>query len=150
MGLKKPECSKMMLIQNGNNILSDQFLFQPSLTSQASLLCSKEFTCRSFWGFQSESKIIHVSAAVKLMPKPPALVHRRKTKRSESGLLNRSMAACLRLPRTRPSIRSYKYLKNATDTHTHKEGLEQISCLHIYSLQCIKVISTNFDYQRVT
>lgn len=68
------------------------------------------FTCRSFCGFQSESKMMHVSAAVRLMPRPPALVHRRKTNRSESGLLKRSMAAWRRFPRTRPSIRSYKYL----------------------------------------
>lgn len=68
-------------------------------------------TCRSFCGFQSESKMMHVSAAVRLMPRPPALVQRRKTKRSESGLLKRSMAAWRRFPRTRPSIRSYKYLQ---------------------------------------
>lgn len=54
--------------------------------------------------------MMQVSAAVKLMPRPPALVHSRKTNRSESGLENRSMAACRRLPRTLPSIRSYGYL----------------------------------------
>lgn len=63
-------------------------------------------TCKSFCGFQSESNMMQVSAAVRLMPRPPALVHRRKTKRSESGLQNRSMAAWRRFPRTRPSIRS--------------------------------------------
>ncbi|TNN39540.1 hypothetical protein EYF80_050287 [Liparis tanakae] len=72
-------------------------------------------TCKSFCGFQSESKMMQVSAAVRLMPRPPALVHRRKTKRSESGLLKRSMAACRRFPRTRPSIRSYKYLRQKED-----------------------------------
>ena len=70
-------------------------------------------TCRSFCGFQSESKMTQVSAAVRLMPRPPARVHSRKTKRSESGLLKRSMAACRRLPLTRPSIRSYRYLEPA-------------------------------------
>ena len=69
-------------------------------------------TCRSFCGFQSESKMMQVSAAVRLIPRPPALVHRRKTNRSDSGLLKRSMAACRRFPRTRPSIRSYKYLQD--------------------------------------
>jgi len=64
-------------------------------------------TCKSFWGFQSESKMMQVSAAVRLIPSPPALVHSRNTKRSESGLQKRSMAACRRFPRTRPSMRSY-------------------------------------------
>lgn len=60
--------------------------------------------------------MIQVSAAVRLIPRPPALVHSRKTKRSESGLLKRSMAACRRFPRTRPSIRSYKYLSEKEDS----------------------------------
>lgn len=68
---------------------------------------SSLLTCRSFWGFQSESKMMQVSAAVRLIPRPPALVHSRKTKRSESGLQNLSMAACRRFPLTRPSMRSY-------------------------------------------
>ena len=63
-------------------------------------------TCKSFCGFQSESKMITVSAAVKLIPRPPALVQRRKTKRSESSRENRSMAACRSGPRTLPSILS--------------------------------------------
>lgn len=71
------------------------------------------FTCKSFCGFQSESNMIQVSAAVRLMPRPPARVQRRNTKRSESTLLKRSMAACLRFPRTLPSIRSYVYLHAA-------------------------------------
>ena len=53
-----------------------------------------------------------VSAAVRLMPSPPALVHNRNTNRSESGLEKRSMAACLSVPLTPPSMRSYKYLNN--------------------------------------
>ncbi len=68
------------------------------------------FTCKSFCGFQSESNMIQMSAAVRLMPRPPARVQRRNTKRSESTLLKRSMAACRRFPRTLPSIRSYVYL----------------------------------------
>lgn len=71
------------------------------------------FTCKSFCGFQSESNMIQVSAAVRFMPRPPARVQRRNTKRSESTLLKRSMAACLRFPRTLPSIRSYVYLHAA-------------------------------------
>lgn len=55
--------------------------------------------------------MMQVSAAVRLIPKPPALVQSRKTKRSESGLQKRSMAACRWFPRTRPSMRSYEYLE---------------------------------------
>lgn len=56
-------------------------------------IISCNITWRSFWGFQSESKMMQVSAAVRLMPKPPALVHSRKTNLSESGLENLSIAA---------------------------------------------------------
>lgn len=56
-------------------------------------IVSCNITWRSFWGFQSESKMMQVSAAVRLMPKPPALVHSRKTNLSESGLENLSIAA---------------------------------------------------------
>ena len=38
----------------------------------------------SFCGFQSESYIMTVSAAVKLIPKPPALVQSRNTNLSYS------------------------------------------------------------------
>ena len=36
-------------------------------------------------GFQSESKMMHVSAAVRLMPTPPARVEMRKAKMVEPG-----------------------------------------------------------------
>lgn len=54
-----------------------------------------------------------VSAAVKLIPKPPALVQSKKTNRSESGLQYLSIAACRKLPRIRPSKRSKGYLRKA-------------------------------------
>lgn len=44
------------------------------------ILWALAWACRSFWGFQSESKMTTVSAEAKLMPKPPALVDRRKQK----------------------------------------------------------------------
>jgi hypothetical protein len=47
--------------------------------------------CTSFCGFQSESKMMHTSADVRLMPTPPALVESRKRKAS-SSVLKRSMA----------------------------------------------------------
>lgn len=77
-------------------------------------IASYNITWRSFWGFQSESKIIQVSAAVRLIPKPPALVQSRKTNLSESGLENLSIAAWRRLPLTLPSMRSYGYLRKQT------------------------------------
>ena len=52
-------------------------------------------------------KMMTVSAAVRLMPTPPARVQSRKTNRSESGFEKRSMAACRSLPLTMPSMRSY-------------------------------------------
>lgn len=57
---------------------------------------------------------MQVSAAVRLMPRPPARVHRRKTNLSESGLENLSIAAWRRLPLTRPSILSYGYLEKVS------------------------------------
>lgn len=42
--------------------------------------------CTSFCGFQSESKSMQVSAAIRLMPTPPALVESKKMNVSESGL----------------------------------------------------------------
>ena len=44
------------------------------------ILWALAWACRSFWGFQSESKITTVSAEAKLIPKPPALVDSRKQK----------------------------------------------------------------------
>lgn len=44
------------------------------------ILCALACACRSFWGFQSESKMTTVSAEAKLIPKPPALVDNRKQK----------------------------------------------------------------------
>jgi len=49
-------------------------------------------TCRSFCGFQSESKIITVSAVARLIPSPPARVDKRKQKSSLPGALKCSMA----------------------------------------------------------
>lgn len=49
-------------------------------------------TWRSFWGFQSESNIITVSAVARLIPRPPALVERRKQKSSLPGALKWSIA----------------------------------------------------------
>mmetsp|Transcript_59220 Transcript_59220/g.86684 ORF Transcript_59220/g.86684 Transcript_59220/m.86684 type:complete len:206 (-) Transcript_59220:239-856(-) len=64
--------------------------------------------CTSFCGFQSESKMITVSAAVRLMPTPPARVLSRKTNESGSRL-NLSIDSCRALPVMRPSSRSQGY-----------------------------------------
>lgn len=52
-----------------------------------------------------------VSAAVKLIPNPPALVHNKNTNLSESGLQNLSIAAWRKFPRILPSNLSKGYLK---------------------------------------
>jgi hypothetical protein len=88
-------------------------------------------TWRSFWGFQSESKMMQVSAAVRLMPSPPARVHRRNTNLSESGLENLSIAAWRRLPLTRPSILSYGYLEIQHGGLTHSYHMLAHFCFQI-------------------
>lgn len=44
------------------------------------ILWARACACKSFWGFQSESKMTTVSAEAKLIPRPPALVESRKQK----------------------------------------------------------------------
>ena len=70
---------------------------QPEPRAVARFACGPPLrarTCRSFCGFQSESKMMTVSAAVRLMPTPPALVQMRNANRWSPGSLNRSMALC--------------------------------------------------------
>ena len=52
------------------------------------ILCALSCACRSWWGFQSESKIMTVSAVWRFSPRPPALVERRNMKYSEPLQLN--------------------------------------------------------------
>ena len=54
--------------------------------------CARDIAWKSFCGFQSESKMMTVSAVARLMPSPPARVERRKTKSRESGALKWSIA----------------------------------------------------------
>ena len=49
---------------------------------------TRAMACKSAWGFQSESKRMHVSAVWRLTPKPPALVDMRKRKTELLGALN--------------------------------------------------------------
>lgn len=44
------------------------------------ILCARACACKSFWGFQSESKMTTVSAEARLIPRPPARVESRKQK----------------------------------------------------------------------
>lgn len=62
-----------------------------------------------------------VSAAVKLIPTPPARVHSKKTKISLSGLEKRSIAAWRSFPRTDPSMRSNLYDLHASRTKIGKK-----------------------------
>mmetsp|Transcript_17266 Transcript_17266/g.33632 ORF Transcript_17266/g.33632 Transcript_17266/m.33632 type:complete len:209 (-) Transcript_17266:1588-2214(-) len=75
------------------------FLFCP-------IRCTRAWACISCCGFQSESKMITVSAVDKFRPTPPALVVSKKMNLSESGLLKRWIAASLWLPVILPSSRS--------------------------------------------
>lgn len=61
--------------------------------------------CKSFWGFQSESKIMTVSAVAKLIPRPPARVDNRKQKSCEFSALKWSKACLLISPLIPPSRR---------------------------------------------
>lgn len=54
-------------------MLSFTCLFCPILWALA-------WACRSFWGFQSESKMTTVSADARLIPRPPARVDNKKQK----------------------------------------------------------------------
>mmetsp|Transcript_35796 Transcript_35796/g.114004 ORF Transcript_35796/g.114004 Transcript_35796/m.114004 type:complete len:222 (-) Transcript_35796:3070-3735(-) len=67
----------------------------------------RAIACRSFCGFQSGSNMTMVSAAVRLMPTPPARVVMMKMNDSEAGSEKRSMAACRSRPVTAPSSLSY-------------------------------------------
>lgn len=58
--------------------------------------------CLSFSGLKSRSCMITVSADVRLMPRPPALVDRRKTGIGLSGALYSSISSC----------RNYHQMKN--------------------------------------
>ncbi|KAH3665485.1 hypothetical protein OGAPHI_003670 [Ogataea philodendri] len=49
--------------------------------------CALAIACKSACGFQSESKIITVSAVIRLIPKPPALVDSKKTKSLDPSAL---------------------------------------------------------------
>lgn len=61
---------------------------------------ARDMACRSFWGFQSESKMMTVSAVARLMPKPPARVLSRNAKSVDPGALKCSMA-CIAVHSTR-------------------------------------------------
>lgn len=53
---------------------------QPLTWCLCPILCARAWACKSFWGFQSESKMMTVSAVARLIPRPPARVDNRKQK----------------------------------------------------------------------
>ena len=69
------------------------------------ILWALAMACRSFWGFQSLSKITTVSAVARLIPRPPARVDRRKQKSVLPSALKWSSAWALTSPLTPPSSR---------------------------------------------
>ena len=56
---------------------------------------ARDMACRSFWGFQSESKMMTVSAVARLMPRPPARVDSRNAKSVDPGALKCSIACIM-------------------------------------------------------
>mmetsp|Transcript_13024 Transcript_13024/g.28187 ORF Transcript_13024/g.28187 Transcript_13024/m.28187 type:complete len:209 (+) Transcript_13024:3980-4606(+) len=70
---------------------------------------ARAIACRSFWGFQSLSKIMTVSADTRFRPSPPALVLRSMMKRSKDFLLKRPTAAARDEADLDPSSRSNLY-----------------------------------------
>ena len=75
---------------------------------------------RSFWGFQSESKITTVSAEAKLIPKPPALVDNRKQKSYK-----KDETVTIKLPQSNHFI--WPFLHHISNTHC------TCYCFHIKS-----------------
>mmetsp|Transcript_39162 Transcript_39162/g.126660 ORF Transcript_39162/g.126660 Transcript_39162/m.126660 type:complete len:245 (-) Transcript_39162:37-771(-) len=69
--------------------------------------CERAIACTSFCGFQSESIRMQVSAAVRLIPSPPARVESIKRNLLEPGALYASIAASRSSPLVEPSIRQY-------------------------------------------
>ena len=106
----------------------------------------------SFWGFQSESKIMTVSAAVRLIPTPPALVDNRNTKLSDSRL-NRSMDFWRSFPAMRPSSRSQLYLRYSQNSSMKSIIFtiwEKIStyhvCMYVRIYVCMYVSDTSVEW----
>jgi hypothetical protein len=66
-------------------------------------------TCSSIIGFQSESKMMTVSAVWRFTPCPPARVDRRNTKISEFGTLNSSIIFALSSLLVDPTSLRYMY-----------------------------------------
>ena len=65
---------------------------------------------------------MHVSAATRLMPTPPARVESKKANTSAPGRQKRSIAACRASPVTEPSSRSWLYpLSTRYSAHASKE-----------------------------
>ena len=88
-------------------ILSSIVLLQTSLNTLTSLwlpiLWALSWAYSSIFGFQSESKMITVSAVCKLRPKPPALVLNIKTLNSVPGQLNSIILSVLSSNLVEPS-----------------------------------------------
>lgn len=76
----------------------------------------------AWWGFQSESNIITVSAVWRLRPKPPARVDSKKTKYGDCGALNFSKSNPRSSALVVPSSRRYRKSINI-ETHYKIETL---------------------------
>lgn len=78
------------------------------------IILSTTLQSRTWWGFQSLSKMTTVSAACRLRPRPPALVLRRKMKYWEPSSLNFFSSAArssdLVVPETRNLFLFFEFL----------------------------------------
>mmetsp|Transcript_24314 Transcript_24314/g.83111 ORF Transcript_24314/g.83111 Transcript_24314/m.83111 type:complete len:222 (-) Transcript_24314:2263-2928(-) len=78
--------------------------------TRTSLVCpmrwQRAIACRSAWGFQSLSYMMAVSAAVRVMPMPPARVESKNTNPPPLGSLKRSIADWRSAAFVSPSKRS--------------------------------------------
>ena len=81
--------------------------------------CARAVAYTSFCGFQSLSKIMTTSAAVRLIPYPPALVESKKTSLPFVTSLKRSIEFYLSRAFTCPSIFSY-----LTDFHLRNSSIK--------------------------
>ncbi len=93
------------------------------------ILCALDMAWRSFWGFQSLSKMTTVSAVARLMPSPPARVDNRKAKSPEPGALKCSIA-CTRAAVGATGKHAEFQLKGHFIEITGACGIEVLNCLH--------------------
>mmetsp|Transcript_16340 Transcript_16340/g.39379 ORF Transcript_16340/g.39379 Transcript_16340/m.39379 type:complete len:200 (-) Transcript_16340:1259-1858(-) len=113
----------------------------------------RALACSSIMGFQSESKIITVSAVWRLTPCPPARVLRRKRKISEFGLLKSSISFALSSEAVAPtSLRKLKPLERMYSSSMSSSFVIWLYistlCPHALSFGRIRSSTSSFPHTR--